>query len=104
MKNNLISILILVSTIIGLGIFILPYSALKSGIYFYFWLLVIPILYFILHLAYGEIIFQIQEKHNLPYLVSKIINPKLKIPVWLIDIVGLTMVFFSLFNCYSRIY
>ncbi|MCS7184029.1 MAG: hypothetical protein NZ866_01620 [Patescibacteria group bacterium] len=96
MKNNIfISFFILTSTIIGLGIFVLPYTALKSGIYFYFWLITIPILIFIFHLIYGEIIFQLEEKHNLPSLVAKIINQKFKLPVWLIDFIGLTMVFLA---------
>ncbi|GIW65842.1 MAG: hypothetical protein KatS3mg094_361 [Candidatus Parcubacteria bacterium] len=87
------SIFILVSTVIGLGIFVLPYTALKSGIFFYFWLIIIPILVLIFHLVYGEIIFQVEEKHNLPSLVARIINSKLKLPIWLIDFLGLMMVF-----------
>lgn len=94
MRNNLIyGSLILISTIVGLGIFTLPYIAKESGIFFYFWLIFIPFLIFILHLIYGEIIFQVEEKHNLPTLVAKIINPKFKTPVWFFDFVGLTMVF-----------
>lgn len=96
MKSEIIiSSLIVISAIIGLGIFVLPYTLLKSGIYFYFWLIVIPLLIFILHLIYGEILFQVEEKHNLPTLVGKIIHPRLKNFVWLVDYFGLMMVFIA---------
>jgi amino acid permease len=85
--------LILTSTIIGLGIFTLPYTLINSGIYFYFWILVIPVLILIFHLAYSEIIFKIEKKHNLPQIASFIINRKLKLPVWFFDYFGLIFVF-----------
>lgn len=93
--NTIYSSLILISTIIGLGVFVLPYALFKSALFFYLWLFIIPILIFFLHLIYSEIIFQVEEKHNLPSLVAKIINEKFKLPVWILDFIGLMMVFIS---------
>jgi len=92
-SDVIIGTLILTSTIIGLGVFTLPYTLISSGIYFYFWFLFIPFIIFIFHLAYSEIIFNIEKRHNLPQLVSLIINKKFKLPLWFVDYFGLICVF-----------
>ena len=74
MTNFLNSVFLITSTIIGLGVFILPYTLAKSGIYYWFWFLIVPVLIFFVHLVYSEIIFQIEEKHNLPGLSARILG------------------------------
>ncbi|MEM5782427.1 MAG: aromatic amino acid transport family protein [Candidatus Aenigmatarchaeota archaeon] len=104
MKNSKIleSIFLIVGTIIGLGMFILPYAFLKSGFYFLIWFIVLIFSFIILHLTYSELIFQIQKKHNLPGLASDLINKKLKIPVWLFDFWGLEFVFLAYLIALSK--
>jgi len=102
MINLLTSIFLITSTIVGLGVFILPYTLAHSGIYFWFWFLIIPILIFYVHLAYSEIIFQIEEKHNLPGLSEKILGKNWKNIVWLIDFLGTLFVFASYYLALAK--
>jgi len=95
MTNFLNSVFLITSTIIGLGVFILPYTLAKSGIYYWFWFLIVPVLIFFVHLVYSEIIFQIEEKHNLPGLSARILGRNWKNFVWFIDFLGNILVFAS---------
>lgn len=61
------SMAILVGTIIGGGIFVLPYINIKSGILISnFWLLLLCIIMCILHLIFGEIILKTDKEMKLP--------------------------------------
>ena len=61
------SMAILVGTIIGGGIFVLPYINIKSGILMTnFWLLLLCIIMCILHLIFGEIILKTDKEMKLP--------------------------------------
>lgn len=65
-KNFFFGFFILIGTIIGAGIFGLPYVMAKSGVlvsFFYFLILGGAVL--LLHLFYGEIILRTKEKHRL---------------------------------------
>jgi len=102
MNKIIYSIFLIASTIIGLGIFILPYALSKSGIYFWIWFLIVPILMFLVHLSYSEIIFQVEEKHNLPGLAEKILGKNYKNIVWIIDFIGNLLVFISYYLALSN--
>ena len=102
MNKFITSIFLITSTIIGLGVFVLPYTLANSGFYFWIWFLIVPFLIFIVHLAYSEIIFQIEEKHNLPGLAEKILGKKWKNLVWLIDFLGILFVFASYYLALSK--
>ncbi|MGC8981903.1 MAG: hypothetical protein ACP5JU_03075 [Minisyncoccia bacterium] len=102
MSKILESIFLIVSTIVGLGMLILPYAFLKSGIYFLIWFFILITGIFILHLIYSEIIFQIEKKHNLPGLASSIIDKRLKIPVWVFDFWGMEFVFLAYLMALSK--
>ena len=52
-SNELKAYFVIVSTIIGLGIFVLPYSFWQSGYYFFFWLIFWVFAFLILHLIFG---------------------------------------------------
>jgi amino acid permease len=86
------AVFLLVSTIVGLGVFLLPAAAVASGIYFWLWFFILIGVIFLLHLVYGEIIFSVGEKHNLPGLVARLINPKFKPLVWLIDFIWIELI------------
>ncbi len=96
-SNNLKAYFIIVSTIIGLGIFVLPYAFSVSGYYFFFWLIFWFLAFFILHLIFGEILFQTKENHNLPGLSALYLHPKLKHLVWIFDYFGMLGVFLIYF-------
>jgi hypothetical protein len=93
LNNNLKSYFVLVSTIIGLGIFTLPYVFWQSGVYFILWLVFIFFISFILNLIFGEILLQTDEKHNLPGLAGKYLHPFAKHLVWFFDYFGMLGVF-----------
>jgi len=87
------AIFIFLSTIIGLGVFILPYVLKESGIFFWFWLLFWFVVFYILHLLFAEILLQTKEKHNLPGLAGLYLHPYLKHVVWFFDFWGMIGVF-----------
>ncbi|MCL5257942.1 MAG: hypothetical protein M1505_01790 [Patescibacteria group bacterium] len=92
MKNKFwLAVFLIVSTIVGLGVFILPYAAGQAGLYFWFWLSLLAAAIYLLHLAYAEIIFYVGQKHNLPSLAGRLIRPSLKLPVWLSDYIGVEL-------------
>ncbi|MCS7200677.1 MAG: GerAB/ArcD/ProY family transporter [Patescibacteria group bacterium] len=97
MSNEVKSFFIIVSTIIGLGVFTLPDTFAKSGYFFLIWLVFWFFAFLILHLMWGEILLQTEEKHNLPGLTSIYLDPRLKHIVWLFDFLGLMGVFLVYF-------
>lgn len=65
-KNFILAVSTLVGTIIGVGMFSLPYAALISGIVpVMFYLFVLGILVTLLHLMYGEVVLRTSTKHRL---------------------------------------
>ena len=101
-SNELKSFFIILSTIIGLGVFVLPYTFSKSGYYFIFWLIFWILAFLIFHLIWGEILFQTEEKHNLPGLAGIYLHPKLKHLVWIFDYFGMLGVFLIYFLALSK--
>ncbi len=87
------AIFIFLNTIIGLGVFVLPYTFLKGGFWFLFWFLFWFFSFFIIHLIFAEIIFQTRETHNLPGLAGIYLHQDLKHLVWLFDFFGTLGVF-----------
>lgn len=100
--NELKAFFIILSTIIGLGVFVLPYTFANSGYYFFIWLFLILTIFLIFHLIWGEIIFQTKDKHNLPGLASIYIHPKLKHIVWFFDYFGMIGVFLIYFIALAK--
>jgi hypothetical protein len=101
-SNELKAYFVIVSTIIGLGIFVLPYSFWQSGSYFFFWLIFWFFAFLILHLIFGEILFQTKEKHNLPGLAGIYLHPLMKHLVWFFDYFGMLGVFLIYFIALSK--
>ncbi|GIW65230.1 MAG: hypothetical protein KatS3mg093_209 [Candidatus Parcubacteria bacterium] len=97
MSNEVKSFFIIVSTIIGLGVFALPYTFAQSGYFFLFWLIFWFFAFFVLHLIWGEILLQTKENHNLPGLAAIYLKPWLKNVVWFSDFFGLLGVFLIYF-------
>lgn len=58
---------LLVGTVFGAGFLILPYTALKAGVWVsVFWLILFAALVSLLHLMYGEIVLATKDAHRLP--------------------------------------
>lgn len=65
------SIAVMVGTIIGAGVFVLPYTALQSGyIITLSWLFILAIIAIFLHLFFGEIVLRTKADYRLPGYVG----------------------------------
>ncbi len=90
-KKFLIATSILLGTIVGAGIFGIPYVIARSGVIpglFYFLILGGTIL--LLHLFFGEIVLRTKEKHRLVGYAQKYLGRKGKILITISTILGLT--------------
>jgi len=88
-KNSLLATGSLIGTIIGAGVFGIPYVIAKSGVFvslFYFLILGFIVLF--LHLFFGEIVLRSGEKHRLVGYTEKYLGKKAKILVTLSVILG----------------
>lgn len=71
-KNYLLAIATLMGTIIGVGLFAIPYITAKSGILpLIFYMVILAILQYYLHLLYAEIILSTRGSHRLPGYFEK---------------------------------
>jgi len=72
MKNYFLAIAILMGTIIGVGIFALPYIVSKSGIILLFiYMPLLATIQYYLHLHFAEIVLSTKGDHRLPGYVEK---------------------------------
>lgn len=79
MWNKILAISSLIGTIVGAGIFGLPYTALKSGFgIFVLELAVLFLVVLILHLFYGEVVAKTPGKYRLVGYVEKYLGRKAK--------------------------
>lgn len=80
LKNYFYAVATLIGTIIGVGMFSVPYTISKSGIFLFFiYLLVLGIAQYYLHKLFAEIILSTKKKHRLPGYVGKYFGKKWKI-------------------------
>ncbi|MBI2459365.1 MAG: hypothetical protein HYV53_02305 [Parcubacteria group bacterium] len=71
-KNYLLAIATLMGAIIGVGLFAIPYVTVKSGVLpLIFYMVVLAILQYYLHLLYAEIILSTRGSHRLPGYFEK---------------------------------
>lgn len=89
-KNYLLAIATLMGTIIGVGLFTIPYVVNKSGVIplFIFMAGLAGIQYF-LHLLFAEAILSTREKHRLPGLIGRYVGYGGKIFTSAVEIVGI---------------
>src|SRR5680860_299346 len=73
------AIAVLIGTIIGAGVFTLPYVAVDSGlITTLIWLIIISFITIYLHLAFGEIVLRTKKEFRLPGYVGHYLNSSAK--------------------------
>lgn len=90
--NFFYSIAILTGTIIGVGIFALPYAIAQVGFWpgiFYLILMAVVVTY--LHLAFGEIILRTKNEHRLPGYVGVYLGQNFQRAVHVSTILGLLL-------------
>jgi len=73
------AIAVLIGTIIGAGVFTLPYVAIHSGLMAtLIWLIIISFIIIYLHLAFGEIVLRTKKEFRLPGYVVHYLNSSAK--------------------------
>jgi len=107
MFDLILAISVLVGTIIGAGIFVLPYAAFQSGfIIFGVQLAILFIVILFLHLFYGEIVLKTPGKHRLVGYVEKYLGKNFKTLASVVSISGFygtLLVFLSLGGYFTNI-
>ena len=88
-KTSVLALASLIGTIIGAGVFGIPYVMAKSGIVFcLFYFLILGTVVLILHLFFGEIILRTKQKYRLIGYTEKYLGKKAKIIVTFSTIFG----------------
>lgn len=90
-KKFLFALSILIGTMVGAGIFAIPYAVAKSGIipgFFYFLILGGAML--LLHLFFGEIILRTKKKNRLIGFAQKYLGKRGKILITISTVLGIT--------------
>ena len=88
-KSSVLALASLIGTIIGAGVFGIPYVMAKSGIVFcLFYFLILGTVVLILHLFFGEIILRTKQKYRLIGYTEKYLGKKAKILVSFSTIFG----------------
>lgn len=89
MDKNILAGASLVGTIVGAGVFAIPYAMAKSGIltcFFYF--LILGAVVLLLHLFLGEVVLRTEGKHRLVGYTEKYLGKKAKAIVGVATILG----------------
>jgi tyrosine-specific transport protein len=88
-KSSVLALASLIGTIIGAGVFGIPYVMAKSGILFcLFYFLVLGAVVLFLHLFFGEVILRTKQKHRLVGYTEKYLGKKAKILIAFSTIFG----------------
>lgn len=88
-KNYLLAVATLTGTIIGVGLFAMPFVINKSGVIpLFIYMAGLAAIQYFLHLLFAEIILSTKTKHRLPGFVEKYFNKKGKNLAFLVEIIG----------------
>jgi len=88
-KSSVFALASLIGTIIGAGVFGIPYVMAKSGIVFcLFYFIILGTIVLVLHLFFGEIILRTKQKYRLIGYTEKYLGKKAKILVSFSTILG----------------
>lgn len=88
-RNYLLAVAILAGTIMGVGLFAIPFVANKSGLApFFVYFAVLAAIQYYLHLLFAEVILSTKTKHRIPGLIGKYIGAKSKKLTFAVEIIG----------------
>ncbi len=88
-KNYLLAVATLMGTIIGVGLFALPFIINQAGIMpLFIYMLGLAIIQYFLHLLFVEVVLSTKDKHRLPGFAEKYINKKSKKFAFLVEVIG----------------
>lgn len=88
-KNYLLAVATLISMIIGVGIFAIPFAINKAGLLpLFIYMIGLGGIQYFLHLLYAEAVLSTKEKHRIPGLAEKYINRRSKLAAFIIEIIG----------------
>lgn len=79
---------ILISTVIGIGIFALPYTFLQSGLWFIFWLFFWIFGFSFLYYLYANLLSQAEQVENFPGILAEFLHQKARIFGWFLDLIS----------------
>jgi amino acid permease len=87
-KNYLLAITTLMGTIIGVGLFAVPFVVNKAGVMPLFALMIgLAIAQYFLHLLFAEAVLSTKDKHRLPGLAGKYLGQKRKVVTFIVEVV-----------------
>jgi len=88
-KNYFLAIATLMGTIIGVGLFTIPYVINKSGIIpLLVFMVALAVIQYYLHLLFAEAVLSTKKHHRLPGFVGEYINKRSKQFTFLVEIIG----------------
>ena len=88
-KNYLLAIATLMGTVIGVGLFALPFVINQAGIMpLFIYMIGLAIIQYFLHLLFAEAVLSTNDKHRLPGFVEKYINKRSKKFAFLVEVIG----------------
>lgn len=85
-RKSLFASFVLISTVIGIGIFALPYALLQSGPWFFLWLIFWIFGFSFLHYLYAQLLSSTNKRENFPGLLAEFLHPKLRSLGWFLDL------------------
>jgi len=88
-KSSVLALASLIGTIIGAGVFAIPYVMAKSGVILcLFYFLILGLVALFLHLFFGEIVLRTKQKHRLIGYAEKYLGKRAKVLVSFSTILG----------------
>lgn len=88
-KNYVLAVATLMGTIIGVGLFAVPFVINQAGVLPLFaYMIGLAVIQYFLHSLFAEVVLSTKDKHRLPGFAEKYISRKSKGLTFLIDIIG----------------
>ncbi|MDA3839542.1 MAG: amino acid permease [Patescibacteria group bacterium] len=95
-KNYFHAIATMIGTVIGVGMFSIPFVAYKSGILvFLVMIIVLGFIQYYMHLMYAEIVLSTKKKHRVPGYVAQYLGPRYKKPALVIVLISANLAILS---------
>src|SRR3989338_4416708 len=88
-KNYFLAVATLMGTIIGVGLFAMPFIINQSGVLpLFVYMIGLAVIQYFLHLLFAEVVLSTGDNHRLPGFVEKYANKKNKKFAFLVEVIG----------------